>query len=651
MKSRIYFIYYILLIVFFSFLVRGAWLQFFSDTRLITAKKKNFEKIIKLKPRRGTIYDRYGRELAISITSYSLFADPSMIHSPYSVAIKLSRLLKQSFKDIYNKIKNKERRFVWLKRHILDSKINQIRSWHIDGLAFLEEPKRVYPNDSLLAQTLGFVGHDGYGLEGLELSYNLELSGEEKHVLVQKDAKGRPFLFSSTRIDPITLRANGADIYLTIDSELQFFLEKELKKSVKKFSAHSALGLILNPETGEILAIANVPSFNLNDPFHVPKRLFRNRVVTDAFEPGSTLKPFVAAAALKKNIPLTKKYSNQRGALVIDGHVIHEAETHKDQNEIKTMDIREILTHSSNIGAAQIALDIGDNFLYQSLTEFGFGSKLGLKFPSESQGILNLPPWKKHQLATIGFGHSIAVTPLQLAMAFSVIANGGVLKKPYLVKSIHYKESGKKEVFKPVSLKVVLSKEQAKSITVMLISAMSDQGTGSRARVKGFLAAGKTGTAQIVSEKGGYLPNQYIASFAGFIPAQNPSFVIYLAIKDPKKYFYGSIVAAPTFANIAKYAVREAGLSPVLMSEKNVLRSKLNQKKKSLTSFEKAGGSKSTDPYMPDFIGLSLRSVYQKAREMQIDLKVRGSGKVVRTIPIAGEALNPHHPVQIFMQN
>ena len=248
--------------------------------------------------------------------------------------------------------------------------------------------------------------------------------------------------------------------------------------------------------------MAHVPTFNLNHPFHVPGWFFRNRSVADAFEPGSTLKPFIAAAALKKNIPLTRRYSNHGGVLLIDGHKINEAESSHNQ-EVKNMDIREILSHSSNIGAAQLAMDIGDEFLYKHLQSFGFGSRLGVKFPSESAGILNQTPWKKLQLATIGFGHAISVTPLQMTTAFAAIANGGLLRKPYLVQSIHYKESGKRETFKPLVLRQVLTVEQARNITIMLISAVSNEGTGRRAQIKGFLAAGKTGTAQVVSKKGG----------------------------------------------------------------------------------------------------------------------------------------------------
>ncbi len=645
MKSRIIFLCFILGGFYFAFIVRGAWLQFFPDHRLITAKKKNFEKVIKLQPRRGIIYDRHGRELAITVAAQSLFADPFLIENPKYLAKKLSRVLKISHHRIYKKIKNKNRRFVWLKRHISEKELKKIQSWKLKGLAFLEEPKRVYPNGSLLAQTLGFVGRDGHGLEGIELSYDKVLSGEETRVLVRKDAMGRP-LFSDVDTNLITLKTNGADIYLTIDSDLQFFFEKELKKVVKEYSAQSALGLIMAPQSGEILAMAHFPGFDLNQPSKSDSSLFRNRCVTDAFEPGSTLKPFIISAALKKGILPSAHYDGLEGEISIDGHVIREAEsTHKFEN----MTLREILSYSSNVGAAQVALDVGDDFLYNSLEKFGFGSKLGLSFPGESSGILNKTPWKKLQLATIGFGHAISVTPLQMVTAYAAIANGGIVRKPYLVQSVYHKESGKKEIFKPVILNKALTKEQAKTMAVMLISAVSEGGTGIKAQVKGFLSAGKTGTAQIVNSKeGGYVKGQYISSFAGFIPAHDPKFVIYVVIHQPQKKFYGSTVAAPVFSKVAEYAVRQSGVSPVLISEKNLLKKKRKQvqaQKEAIRSISSEKGK------TPNFVGLSLRGAYQKARRENIHLLVKGSGQVVRTVPAPLSPLPKTRKIQLIMSD
>jgi len=631
--------------VYVSFILRGAWLQFLPDQRLISAKKQNFETIIQLKPRRGIIYDRHGRELAITVASQSLFADPSLIKKPKQIAQKLSRTLNLPYPGLYKKIKNKNRRFVWIKRHISEKKSKTIKTWKTQGLAFLNEPKRIYPNGPLLAQTIGFVGHEGHGLEGIELSYDKVLTGETKKVLVRKDARGRP-LFSDMDTNLITLRTNGADIYLTIDSDLQFFFEKELKKVVKEYSAKSAMGLILNPKTGEVLSMAHFPSFNLNQPFKSDPSLFRNRSITDAFEPGSTLKPFIIASALKKNMLPTTRYNGLGGSLSIEGHIIKEAESSK---KFKDMTLREILSYSSNVGAAQVALDLGDKTLYQNLKDFGFGAKLNPTFPGESTGILHPPPWKKLQLATIGFGHSISVTPLQMATAYAAIANGGWVMKPYLVQSIHYKESGSKEAFIPKVLKKALTPKQAKTMTVMLISAVSQDGTGKKAQVKGFQSAGKTGTAQVVDfTKGGYSEGQYISSFAGFIPAHDPKFVIYVVVQQPQKKFYGSTVVAPVFSRIASYAVRQAGLSPVFISEKNLLQNK----KKLLNSNKKEPSrdiSSKEEGKTPNFIGLSLRKAYQKAKTENIHLKVVGSGRVIRTVPEPSSPLSDHRKVKIIM--
>ena len=645
MKSRIIFVCVILLAFYFTFIVRGLVLQFFPDERLISVKKKNFERVIKLKPRRGIIYDRHGRELAISIASQSLFADPFLIKHPKQTAKKLSRLLGISYSSLYKKIKNKKRRFVWIKRHITDKEWEKIKSWKIYGLSFLEEPKRVYPNGSLLAQAMGFVGRDGHGLEGIELSYDRFLSGEEKKVLVYKDARGRP-LFSDINFDKslVNLRSNGADIYLTIDSDLQFFFEKELKAVVDHYSARSAIGIIMNPQTGEILSMAHFPSFDLNHPFQSDPKLFRNRAITDAFEPGSTLKSFVIGAALKNSTPPTQRYEGSEEGFLVENHFIREAEAGK---YFQNLDLREILSFSSNVGAAQVALDVGDQFLYDTLKDFGFGSKLGISFPGENPGILKKIPWKKLQLATIGFGHAVSVTPLQMVAAYSAIANGGMLKQPYLVSSIKYKETNRTETYGTKDLRQVLTPEQARIMTMMLISAVSYNGTGSKAQVKGFLSAGKTGTAQVVDEEqGGYLKGQYISSFAGFIPAHKPQFVIYVAVEQPQDKFYGSTVAAPIFSNVAEYAVRKAGLSPILISEKNILKEEesKNKQKRNKRGIAQAKGR------VPYFIGLSLREAFQKARNTELNLKIKGVGKVVSAIPLSGESLPKDRNIYLVLE-
>ena len=382
----------------------------------------------------------------------------------------------------------------------------------------------------------------------------------------------------------------------------------------------------MDPRTGEILALAQFPSFNPNYPAKADRTLFRNRSITDAFEPGSTLKPFIIASALKKGIAPTTRYSGKGGKLMVEGHIIKEAES---SHQFEDMTLRDILSYSSNVGSAQVSLDIEPLFLYESLKSFGFGQPSDIAFPGENAGILHKPPWKKLQLATIGFGHAISITPLQMAVAYSAIAGGGVVRKPRLIQEVHYKEEGRKKTFLSQELRRVLTEEEARTLTVMLISAVkSERGTGRKARVKGFLSAGKTGTAQVVdSKEGGYIKDQYISSFAGFLPAHDPRFVIYVVVRQPQKKFYGSTVAAPVFAKVAEYAVRQAGLSPVLISEKNLLKKPQRPRLRKKTKKRVEKGQ------TPDFIGLSLREAYQRAKAENLQLKVQGSGQIAKSWP------------------
>ena len=677
MQSRITFVSFFFVLIYVSFLARAFWLKVFPDDRLIAAKKRNFEKVIKLKPRRGIIYDRQGRELAISISSKSLFADPSLVKNPKGMAKKLNRLLRIPYSRLYKKLTWPNKRFVWLKRHITEEQWEKISRWKEAGLSYLEEPKRVYPNGQLLSQTLGFVGQDGYGLEGIELTFNKILSGEEKKVLVQKDARNRP-LFSNIHADLIHLSSNGSDITLSIDSDLQFYLEKELQNAINTYRAKSARGVIMDPKSGHILAIANIPTFDLNRAFKAPSSVHRNRVIVDSFEPGSTLKPFVVATALQNHIPPTKRYSGQDGKLLVDGHVIKEAEQTKS---FKDVSLRQILALSSNIGAAQLALDLGGEKLFQGLKSFGFGEKTHITFPGEAFGILHSPPWRDIKTATIGFGHGIAITALQLATAYSTIASGGIYRKPILVTKAKHKESGRvvehPKVYQSARPRRVMSPELANILTVMLISATSPEGTGSSAQVKGYLVAGKTGTAQVVGKQG-YAKGQYISSFAGFIPAQKPQFVIVVVVEHPQGEIYGSKVAAPVFSMVAEYALRQYGVSPILISEKHILKPTdgslkpdgvhLSQEQRSLSSahqgekasssiglkagLEKSAGDKEWSfDRVPDFKGLSLRRAYLEARKQKLKLKIRGSGLVVRTNPKAGSPLPPNKTVTLIMNN
>lgn len=637
MKSRIILIFLVLSCLWIIAIGRAAFLQVLPNAKLERVKKNQFETTVKIQSRRGAIFDRNGKELAVTVPSYSLFADPKIIKEPRAAAKKVAAYLGVPWTQIYKKIRNKERRFVWLKRSMTDIDRDKISGWGIRGLAFIEEPKRVYPNGSLLSQVIGFTGSEGQGLEGLEMKFDDVLKGTAKHVLMPRDARGRP-LVADARV--LTNVPDGSDLTLTIDSELQFVLENELEKAIEKHEADSAIGVILDAQTSEVLALANSPNYDLNQAFSYGRSIRRNRVVTDAFEPGSTMKTFVVAAALKeKLVKPSTRYNCEGGRLKIGNRYISEADVH---HKFDWLTVSEILAQSSNVGVAKISFDLGAEKLRDSLKEFGFGRPTNLELPGESHGILNPLPWRKLLLSNVSFGHGIAATPMQIAAAYAALANGGVLKKPYIVRSMTEKDGLEVKTIAPEVVKRVLSPEEAATMTLMLTSATSKSGTGYKARIPGFPVAGKTGTAQKVdTQKGGYIPGAYISSFAGFVPAHEPKFVIYIAVDNPQNGYYGSQVAAPVFSRVAQYAVRKEGLSPVLISEENLIAQRDKPQKAQERALSKikdqliAGHKGRT----PDFSGLTLRGVYRRIKGTDLNVRIKGQGVVVKSFPKPGQAL------------
>ena len=654
-SSRISFVIFVFFLFWLGLVLRSAYLQILPNKKLSDLKHQLFQRTVTLKPRRGSIYDRYGRELAISIPSQSLFADPQRMTEPYYAAKKISKLLSLPHKKLLKKFLNKKRRFVWVKRHLSEKEVRKIKSWNLKGIHFIKEKKRFYTNQKSLSQVLGFTGMEGQGLEGIEKQYNDILKGESQKVLIQRDARGRPLFMD---FSPFITRVSGFDIYLTIDSDLQFYLEKGLKEVIQESKAESAIALILSADTSEVLAMANVPNFNPNYPLKTKKTVLRNRAVTDIFEPGSTLKTFTVISALKKGKELFKTYSSHSGQLEIGKSVITEADTKKRFKAFLNMS--EILTLSSNIGAAEIALDIGSKSLRKTLLQFGFGAKTGIDFPGEAKGLLRPLPWRPIETATIGFGHGFAGTALQIANAYVAIANGGILKKPFLVKQIRNPYTGEEKAFSDKTLRRVLTPEEARTLTLMLISATEEGGTGFKASVPGYFVAGKTGTAQKVDlENKGYKEGEYITSFAGFIPAHKPKFVIYLMVDGTKNNFYASSLVAPLFSQIASYSVRKSGLSPSFLTEENILlaseglkqtasqkvkRQDLQQSERQKIKGDGIGSVVKrhiafVDDSIPDLKGLSLREVLSTTQGLDFKFSIRGYGKLVRTIPLAGEPI------------
>lgn len=669
MRSRIVVIFIFMTTLWALIIGRAAYLQVLPNERLKSLQKRQFETVVTLNPRRGDVLDRNGHELAVSMTTYSLFADPKILEEPKKIARLLAHELHAPVKQIEDKLRGHKRRFVWIERQLSKTVRDAIDEHKIRGLGFIEESQRIYPNDRLLSHVLGFVGRDGQGLEGLELKYNEQLQAESKRVSMYRDARGRPLIVNGQVFNQVP---DGADIQLTIDRELQFILEQELSHSVREHEADSAVGVILDAQTSEVLAMASSPTFDPNHAGEFQPERKRNRAVTDSFEPGSTMKTFVIAGALSRGlIEPNTKFDCEGGVLRIGKRVIREAES---KHKFGILTTSEILALSSNVGATKIANKLGDAKLNETLRAFGFGEKTGVDLPGEVRGIMQAMPWHDHLLANVSFGHGITATPIQIANAYAAIANGGILHQPYVVKAVHDHETGEVSEMKPREMRRILNDEQVAKMRIMLSGVTSDYGTGAAARVPGFPVAGKTGTAQKVNPDGrGYLLNGYISSFAGFIPANDPKFVIYVAVDRPRKGYYGAAVAAPVFSRIARFAVRRAGLAPVLITEVNVVptakrgvsrvpqavkpiedmaESNLNLglKAAKIDLSKEQNGPEPIGSVVPDLLGLSLREVLERVIGTDVSIHIRGQGFVTKTNPAIGAQLSENKDLTVFLE-
>lgn len=669
MKSRIVFVFVGILILWSMLMMRAAYLQFLPNDRLNSLQSRQFQTKVTLSARRGAIVDRNGRDLAMSATAYSLYADPKILENRKAVAKKLAKVLGQTSDSIYTKIKDGSRRFVWIQRMIEQDKADEIKSWDIHGLSFVEEWRRVYPNENLLSQTLGFLGSEGQGLEGLELGYDQALHGNEKKVMVKRDARGRPLIHDGLMF---TENPDGNELRLTVDSDLQYTLESELQNAVSSFDADHAVGVVLDAKTSAILAVASAPSFDVNKAMSTAANYRRNKVITDSFEPGSTMKTLLIASALRDGLiqPNTKFFC-ENGSFKVGDKIIREAEA---KEKFGDMTVAEILAVSSNIGSTKIAFKMGQDHLRQGLLDFGLGQKLGVDFPGEARGMVQALPWRPHLLSNISFGHGVSVTPLQMANAYAAIANGGVLNTPYIVQSIRDSETGEVTETKVKPIRRVLTSEQSAQMRAMLVGVTTlPMGSGKNARVEGFMVAGKTGTAQKVNPNGrGYLKGAYVSSFAGFIPANDPKFVIYVAVDSPRKGYYGAMVAAPVFSRIASYAVRKEGIAPLILGDEK----SSNQKNRKVmvsakasakpdaakaaiakleatltpSELDQAAAAGRAGDGVPNLMNMTVREVLRRVSGQDLKVKFVGQGLVSEVQPSPGAAVPEDKNITVILK-
>ncbi len=506
--------------------------------------KQQHIKVEDLQVRRGIIFDREGRQLALNLDLESLYCEPEILHPNNKSIKKLASALEEKPQVILTKIPV-EGKFAWVERKLEPSIAEKIRSQNIKGLGFINEVKRVYPKGKLASHILGFVGLDNQALEGLELQYDRYLSTRGGKVFFERDAAGR---ILSSGVDK---EVRGNNIVLTIDEVLQGIVESEIEKAIAKWKAVAASAIMMDPFTGEILALANWPSYDPNNPGKASNFEKRNRAITDCYEPGSTFKIVVGIGALEENIvrPDTL-FDVSKGGIEVGTKTIHDVHKH----EILTF--KEVIQKSSNVGAIMIGMRLGKERIYKYAKLLGIGEKTGIDLPGEVSCWIRPPErWSGTSIGAIPIGQEVAVTPLQILRAYSAVANGGFLIRPHVVSEVISPEGQLIYSLTDNEMKHIISAKTTGTFKDILKSVV-EGGTGENASVEGDEVAGKTGTAQKIDPKTKrYSREKYVSSFVGFVPADKPRFSLIVVIYDPKGQIYGGVVAAPVFRNIANQAL------------------------------------------------------------------------------------------------
>ena len=498
--------------------------------------------------RRGLIFDRKGSKLAESIQVGSVCADPLFITEKKKTSKILSDVLGLNNAQVLTLL-NKKKRFVWIKRRITDEQEEALRQAHLKGISFRQEYKRVYPYEKLCSQVLGFTDIDQNGLGGIESSLNQVISGSNGSKVVEKD--GRQHQFSTVKGETVSA-IYGDSVFLTIDCKIQSIVEEELEKACSKWNPNSAIAIAMDPSTGEVLAMANYPTFNPNLVRDSNLEQRRNRAITDCFEPGSLIKPLIVSGALDNGlVKEDETFFCYNGAYKVNGgrRVVRDSHSYGD------LSVSDIVVHSSNIGMAQLGQRIKKQRLHRYLKDFAFGEKTGIQLPGEVRGIVRpLNLWSVDSEISVSFGYETAVTPIQMVAAFCSIANGGTLLQPQIVSKItDYSGKRVKKNYDPARIRRVVSPKIAREVMAPILENVVKEGTGKRAMLFTHRVAGKTGTAKKLEKVGNKMKysNKYIGSFVGFAPADEPKICVLVSLNEPKNgAYYGGTVAAPAVGNI-----------------------------------------------------------------------------------------------------
>jgi len=539
--------YLILIVCLFTFLIKLIFIQVFNSSHLTGLAEKQQKHLVEIEAVRGSIFDRNMRPLAFNVAVHSLFVNPKAMTKENKLRVEqeLSALLNVEPSYISDRL-SKNKYFVWLKRKMPAEMVEKVKALKIKGLNFRKESKRYYPNGRLGAHIIGFAGVDNEGLEGLELYYNKELKGKPGEVRILRDAKQRELMIESSFVPPL----DGFNLVLTIDETIQYISEKALESMFLKYKARSGSVIVMDIRTGEILALANLPTYDLGKVADSSSESRTNRAISYLYEPGSVFKIVTAAAALEE-----EKYDEKNVIFCENGKYRVSRNILTDHTPHGKLTFSEVFEVSSNIGVVKIAQKLGAATIYKYANKFRFGKMTGINLKGEVGGWLKKPSiWSKTSIGAIPIGYEVTVTPLQLICALSSIANDGVYMKPFVVKYIKDNQDQVIQSFSPQVVDRIISIDTARRIKKILVQVV-EKGTAKKAKIKGMEVAGKTGTARKVID-GRYAQGKYYATFMGFAPADEPRIAAIAVIDEPHQSYFGGTVAAPVVKEILENSLK-----------------------------------------------------------------------------------------------
>ncbi len=630
LKIKTYLVFFFICIGFLGVLLRVGFLQFIKKDELIKYSEKQFIRKTKVYPNRGQILDRHENPLAINVNRFNVFVMPQEIEDKKETSKLIGKVLKNKSEfSIYESIKDREK-FTWVTRNIdlTEKQVKEIKK--LKGVYTEAFTGRFYPNNDLASQIVGFVDVDNIGRNGIERKFNKSLKGKEKTISYVRDAKGRAIKFEN-----LTQSHEPKDIVLSIDKEVQDVLETALKKAHKKHKADVSGAAVMDARTGEILAMANYPSFDPNKPGRSDAKNRKLSFLTDPFEPGSILKPLTVVAGLtSKIIEPDSIFYCENGKMDIGKYTIKESDGHN----FKWLSVTDIIAESSNIGTSKIAFEVGFENIVDTFKKFGLGNKTNIELPYESRGIFDTPKrMKKIRLSNLSFGHGIAVSGMQVMNLFAPFANGGYKVRPTILKADN----------NPASIPI-MNKETVNTVNKMLLKAVNE-GTGKSAKINGFNIAGKTGTAQKLNkEEGGYSTEEFVSSFVGYPLNVKKPFVVFVYIDNPKENgHYGSEVAAPTFRKISESLLLK---NKEFDNIKETLANLDDLKEEDEISFISSSIRRIKKNKVPNFLGLDRKSVLSLAEKTNFKVKLNGYGIVDKQNPKAFSIVPKDKTIKIILR-